>query len=207
MPDDAHRGDDAQANEQELDRELAEFEAELERAADEVEQRLSKGPGERDDSGDLLKLPTEEELHARFARIMAHAESSLGIKDYLDEDSGEPMDEVRPKIDQFRVLHPDLSDRLDKLDTRVKAVQLARQGKKEAEQKRAIAESDSARGLGIGLTVAYAIVGVPMLGALIGWLLDSREGTTTYTGPSVAIGAAVGMALGLFLISRASRDS
>lgn len=207
MPDDAQRGDDAQVNEQDLDRELADFEAELERAAGEVGNRLAASPAESDLSGDLLKLPTEEELHARFAQILSHAEAAMGGKHSGDFDSEESSGEMQPKIDRFRDLHPDLSERLDKLDSRVKEVQLARLGRKAAEQKRAIAESDSARGLGIGLTVAYAIVGVPMLGALIGWLLDSSQGTTKYTGPSVVIGAALGMAMGLFLISRASRGS
>jgi F0F1-type ATP synthase assembly protein I len=63
-------------------------------------------------------------------------------------------------------------------------------------------DAKSAAGLGYGLAIAYAIIGVPLLGALIGWVIDSRLGTTLWTGILTVLGAVVGIGYALVLINR-----
>lgn len=59
------------------------------------------------------------------------------------------------------------------------------------------------RGLGIGLTAAYALVGMMILGFVVGWLIDGRT-----TGAATAFGGLLGTVLGIgFVLWLINRDS
>ena len=44
------------------------------------------------------------------------------------------------------------------------------------DDKTATFSRESSRGIGVGMSIAYAILGVPMVGLGIGWIFDARVG-------------------------------
>ncbi len=44
------------------------------------------------------------------------------------------------------------------------------------DEKTATFSRESTRGIGVGMSIAYAILGVPMVGLGIGWIFDNRVG-------------------------------
>lgn len=96
---------------------------------------------------------------------------------------------------------------LDELDARLARLQQrAREARADHEEKKRGKRSslgESAHGVGYGLTIAYTILGVPMLGALIGWLLDQRTGAGQfYTGLGVIVGSVLALLAVAIQISR-----
>jgi F0F1-type ATP synthase assembly protein I len=69
----------------------------------------------------------------------------------------------------------------------------------EENERRMAADQKAYRGLGVGLTIAYTIIGLPLVGLAIGWALD-----TAATGGNLfrALGCVAGMTLGVFMAIR-----
>ncbi len=71
-------------------------------------------------------------------------------------------------------------------------------------------DPESARGLGTGLTIAYAIIGMPLVGWAIGALIDRASNNT---GPNnlewaavlTLLGSVVGVTFAIFVASRMSK--
>ncbi len=62
-------------------------------------------------------------------------------------------------------------------------------------------------GLGVGLSVAYTLVGMAVAGWGIGWLIDRGSGSAIAQGVGTLIGATIGLAAGIFTIIKAqSKD-
>lgn len=62
-------------------------------------------------------------------------------------------------------------------------------------------------GLGVGLSVAYTLVGMAIAGWGIGWLIDRGSDTAIAQGIGTLIGATIGLAAGIFTIIKAqSKD-
>ncbi|MEJ5170374.1 MAG: hypothetical protein WHU10_05250, partial [Fimbriimonadales bacterium] len=99
-------------------------------------------------------------------------------------DGAKPEREPDPELDE-------LERKMEALGTR------ARQARGEHERSKERSKpslGDSAHGVGYGLTIAYTILGVPMLGVLVGWILDQRAGTgQLFTGLGVTIGSVVAL--------------
>lgn len=53
---------------------------------------------------------------------------------------------------------------------------------------------EGGRNLGKGLQIAYAIIGVPLVGFGIGWLIDNQTGGTQAKGIATILGAAIAVA-------------
>ena len=83
------------------------------------------------------------------------------------------------------------------LDTRLARVReraiKARQ-KQESQRPSELLDQDTSRGMGLGLSAAYAIIGLPLVGAGVGWLIDRGLGTTFV----IAIGAVGGLIGGVW---------
>lgn len=75
--------------------------------------------------------------------------------------------------------------------------------KKEAEQQRlTITNAASSRGLGLGLQIAYTIIGLPLVGILVGYFLDRSQGTHLWTGLLAVVGLGGGIALTVMFMNR-----
>src|SRR5436190_8109547 len=104
---------------------------------------------------------SEEELDARLRALIG--------------DEPQPHAEV-PGIDE------DLDRRLEALRTKAQKARGEFENKRAEENLRLERESEVGRGAGIGLSIAYTIIGMPLLGALIGYGADQGLHTTYWKG-------------------------
>ena len=84
---------------------------------------------------------------------------------------------------------PSLDDGHQQLESRLKQIETSAQQARErhvkamgASEREQQIRGESGYGLGVGLLVAYTIVGVPLGGALVGWLIDRGLGTDGWKG-------------------------
>lgn len=66
-------------------------------------------------------------------------------------------------------------------------------------------DASSYLGLGVGLSVAYTLIGMALAGWGVGWLIDRNSGTTSNLGQGLGtlVGAMFGLAAGIFTIIKA----
>lgn len=95
--------------------------------------------------------------------------------------------------------------RLKELEERAKGSHQTRENKKLETNRRMASDRDSAKGLGLGLSIAYTIIGLPLLGVLIGWFMDQRVGGQTFTSIGVLVGSVLGIVGTVFMLSKANR--
>ena len=55
-------------------------------------------------------------------------------------------------------------------------------------------DQETARGMGVGLSAAYAIIGLPLVGAGLGWLLDRALNTSF----CIVVGVIAGLVFGMW---------
>lgn len=153
---------------------------ELEEAAAAIEGKL-----DADEDIDLDENPAVNTLNAGIRELEAIHEN---IKVNVDD----PMND------------PEFVARMKALDERSERIRQQRQ-EKATEKKRAIkSDQESSRGLAVGLSIAYTIMGVPVAGFLIGWLIDNQLKSEMYKGIGVMAGAVAGISMALFILKRHS---
>lgn len=153
---------------------------ELEEAAAAIEGKL-----DADEDTDLDENPAVNTLNAGIRELEAIHEN---IKVNVDD----PMND------------PEFVARMKALDERSERIRQQRQ-EKATEKKRAIkSDQESSRGLAVGLSIAYTIMGVPVAGFLIGWLIDNQLKSEMYKGIGVMVGAVAGISMALFILKRHS---
>lgn len=114
------------------------------------------------------------------------------IQDNIKVDVEDPMND------------PEFIARMKALDERAENVKQQRV-QKDTEKKRAVkSDQESSRGLAVGLSIAYTIMGVPVAGFLIGWLIDNQVKSEMYKGIGVMAGAVAGITMALFILKRHS---
>lgn len=131
----------------------------------------------------------EEELERRIREMGLDQTPSI---EKAKEDAG--------KIDD------EFSERLRNLENKARQQRLIRDNRSQEASRRARDDADSARGLGVGLSIAYTIIGLPLLGVGVGWLIDTRLGTQTYRSIGVLLGSVLGIVGALVLLSRVNRN-
>lgn len=105
----------------------------------------------------------------------------------------EPLPEA-PSLSEY-------DERIDQVAARARAARVERE-KHEAKVKQESAfDRDTARGAGVGMTIAYAIIGVPLVGFGIGYLVDMAANTGN---AFRLIGVMLGMAAAIFFAVRTS---
>jgi len=110
---------------------------------------------------------------------------------------------AKERDDKVEGIQSEFDERMSGLDSRIKKMRTDREEKKAVESKILQESASSARGLGLGLTVAYTFIGCPLMGALIGWGIDQWRHTDIYKGLFMMIGAAGGLALVVMFLKRA----
>ena len=100
---------------------------------------------------------------------------------------------------------PSFDDHLDSLESKAMRARGVHQKAQNAEPSRIASDRRASRGLGIGLAMAYTMIGLPLLGIVLGFLLNKLV-----PGPWIAVGVVggfiAGVAFALFLGNR-ERDS
>ena len=155
--------------------------------------------------------PTEEELELRLKKLLGEAETAdadeldaieLKLRDVeskLDAGSRE-----RKERDGF--FDSEFEERLEKLHERADQAKDRQHGVAQAKEREQRMAAVSTRGLGVGLSIAYTITGLPLLGVLIGWLVDRSQGTTSGKGIGVMIGVAVALAMAFMMMKRSDNE-
>lgn len=197
MPDEPRpKGD---PNDDEIDAELAEFEAELFKAAEGIPKTILESAEEN--KGEAPPLPTDEEIEARLSKVIKDAEDFLGP---VRHDPISLMEEEE-KDNRFGDFDPDFNEKLDGFSKKVDKIKASREEQARDKARRQKGERDSSRGLGVGLTIAYMIIGLPLLGAGIGWLVDGRTGGTTWIGIGTVIGGVLGVFAAISIMNRENK--
>ena len=114
--------------------------------------------------------------------------------------------------DEKRERQHDSSNREDSLSEETLGTRLAEQKRKleAARCKQSLLKAkppldpETSRGLGLGLAAAYSIIGLPLVGAGLGWLADRYSEGTTFTMIGVFVGIILGVAHAVHLSNRAS---
>lgn len=100
----------------------------------------------------------------------------------------------------------EFSERLKKLEDKARQQKLIRDNRSHETNRKARDDAESAKGLGVGLSIAYTIIGLPLLGVGIGWFIDTRLGTQTYRSIGVLLGSVLGLVGAVVLLSRINRN-
>ena len=96
----------------------------------------------------------------------------------------------------------DLESKLNRMAEQASAGRMKAENR-EVGQKSEMLDRSSARGLGIGLTVAYAIIGVPVFGYGVGWLIDQARGTPDRFASILALlGCFAGVGFAVFVLNK-----
>jgi F0F1-type ATP synthase assembly protein I len=140
--------------------------------------------------------PSDDEIADRLRRVREELSQMEGLPE-LPEDR---IPEFRPAPTLPEA--PDFDDRLRDLEARAQASKDRREAKAATERRQIARDAESNRGLGMGMTVAYTIIGVPLFAIAIGWVLDQRMGTNIYRGMGALIGSIVGIIGAIVLLNR-----
>ncbi len=146
--------------------------------------------------------PEDESTEERFRRVQEELRAL--------ELPNMPDDEVEARVARIKERTPtglpdvptDLDARLGKFESRAAAAKVVHDKAKGTEYSRIASDGKATRGLGVGLAIAYALIGLPLVGALLGFLLSRVVG-----GPWVAIGAVLGFIGGIaFTVYLSARE-
>lgn len=138
------------------------------------------------------------------AKEASEVEPDSGFKRYVEELEGLAESVGAQPAEQFDA---DFEKHLDSFENRARIAR-ERQAVRQAEQDlRAAKEAQDHRGLGLGLTIAYTIIGVPLAGAGIGWLSNGATGSDGWIPIGTGIGAVLGLGLAIYLLSKSSMQT
>jgi len=166
---------------------------------DDPHKKLDDALAEASASEVLIESLVEELKHLEGAEADAKlAELEARLHQISDRISGTPAEPV-PVSEAS-----DLSDRLHHIEQSAKTYRIQQ---KEAGQKSDQVlkqDAESYRGLGVGLTIAYTILGFPMLGIGIGWLIDRNNPGGSAMGIGAIVGSFVGVGAAVWMLNRQS---
>ena len=141
--------------------------------------------------------PEDESTEARFRRVQ---EELRGME--LPEIPDEGIDErVRAMGGRGPTSLPDVPDTAT-FESRTRKAQGTHLAAKAEERSRLASDAKANKGLGIGLAIAYALLGLPMVGLGVGYLLDRALDATAWKGVGTLVGAVAGIAFAVLMLNR-----
>jgi F0F1-type ATP synthase assembly protein I len=154
--------------------------------------------------------PEEEALHARLEEVLKaadeqEAERAAEVARKLDEMESRLAASREERQDSESLFDREFEDRLSKFNQQVDGIKAARDAKKAHQDRLQAADSQASRGLSVGLSAAYTIIGMPLVGAAIGWLADRYLGTHNMVGIGVTVLGGVGVVLAIVMLNRHSK--
>lgn len=187
MPDDDNPRKDAP--EEDLDAEIAELEQKLQEAVE--------------------GQPLTEEDEQRVAEIAERLDSEHRLDAFLEKHDSqvEALQEIAENVRAERpsdTLDDEFDAKLRSIEERARTARTRKStGLKSPERDRQL-ESDrsAARGLGVGLSIAYTMLGLPVFGWGVGWLLDRNTDSNVFVPLFTLGGAVVGIAMAVYMVNR-----
>ena len=143
----------------------------------------------------------EESTEARFRRVQEELRT-MELPDMPDEAVDAQLEDMKSR--SFGDL-PNVDAQFDSLEKRASAARQTHAKAKNADSSRIGSDGRAARGLGIGLAMAYTVLGLPLFGLVVGYLLNR-----VVPGPWIPIGVVVGFIAGVVFavfLSNREKDS
>lgn len=97
-----------------------------------------------------------------------------------------------------------LNDKLQEFDAKMAGIRKKQAQAEEQRQKDSMVAPDTGKSLGMGLTIAYTIIGMPLAGYIIGLLIDNRVGGDHWRTWLAAGGCLFGLGGAVLLLQRNS---
>lgn len=145
---------------------------------------------------DITEMPSEESIQERFGRIRDQLQAeAISLSEIPSELSG-PLIPPLPDNDKLA----ELDRKVDDLRTRASESKRRLEVATKKDERTLKSEQEAARGLGFGLQVAYTIIGMPLMGAAIGYGIDSAMNTTVWKGYVSVIFMAIGVGWSIYIL-------
>lgn len=112
------------------------------------------------------------------------------------QDGTNTQEHLQQAQEEIQKIDAGFEDRLKALEEKAQKHKTEREAKDVVKRKQMQSDGEAARGLGVGLTVAYTLFACTFLGFGLGWLLDRFTGGTSWKG----LMTVAGMTLGVFMV-------
>lgn len=151
----------------------------------------------------MTEEPEEDEsTEARFRRVQEELRA-MELPEMPDEEVEARLADIqgrgRPSLPDVPLVEDGLKD----LESRTAKARGVHRSTKIAEQSRIEQDGRASKGLGVGLAIAYALIGLPLVGLGLGFLLHQALG-----GPWIPIGVVAGFVGGIvFALFLSGRES
>jgi F0F1-type ATP synthase assembly protein I len=145
---------------------------------------------------DKFNLPSDADIEARFVKIRDNL-PDLNASDPVVEQVESRLAEINADLEGGAVAPTDdeiFAAKADALKARANLIQTKHEATQKIETADRKSSAESAAGLGVGLMMSYAIIGLPIIGAGIGWLANRQIGATQWTGIGATVGFVVAIA-------------
>lgn len=129
-----------------------------------------------------------------------------GQEPTLGEKEAKLEDEVRAARDAALEQSAEIQRRLDSRLLEIESRGARELGKRRAQEAKELKESlsggDMAKGTGVGVSVAYAIIGLPLVGYGLGWLADRGTDSNVFGIVGFCVGGAFGVWFAMVQVKR-----
>ncbi|MBS1709960.1 MAG: hypothetical protein JSS65_14700 [Armatimonadetes bacterium] len=125
-------------------------------------------------------------------------EKEVSLTEALETKTAEARAHAKAEADKAE---QDMLDQLTKLEESARSSRRSLERAHAREEAKAQETQETGRGLGVGLSIAYAIIGVPLAGFAVGYLIDRRPNGPFASGLTVA-GAVAGVAYAIMAVNR-----
>jgi len=166
------------------------------------------------DEPNLPNPPSDEEISERLRQAVDRASRKVDANEDPFSALKREMDDVplgslteRSEKAEVRLPEddPEFADRFNKLNERVENYRTKKDTEAHQEGKRLKSEQESSRGMGMGLSIAYTIIGLPVVMALIGWLIDQKLQTTFWKGSLGFLGMVIGVFYAVMALNKTNK--
>jgi F0F1-type ATP synthase assembly protein I len=166
---------------------------------DELEQKMADDGLDDDELLELERIAMAREgpmgigvMNPATATLNAGIEKLEGMAEAVKAEIEDPMGD------------PEFQERLDRMGAKAKEIRQKREQQQHEKTVKAKSDQSAARGLGIGVSLAYGILGVPLLGYGIGYFIDTQAGTTTVRSWGFLAGLIAAILFALVTLQRAN---
>jgi F0F1-type ATP synthase assembly protein I len=146
----------------------------------------------------MTEEPEDESTEARFRRVQEELRA-MELPEIPDEEVDAKLQDLKSRsFDELPSVDAQFAD----LEKRASAARVTHNKAKNSEPSRIEGDRRASRGLGIGMAMAYTMLGLPLLGIVLGFLLNK-----VLPGPWIAVGVLVGFIAGVaFAIFLSNRE-
>ncbi len=141
------------------------------------------------------EMPSDAEIDARFSKLKENWDVNL-------DDADTKLAEILGNTTAPKLEAPDFDDRLNELESKAQQLKERREAQKVQAAKEVKSTQMANDGLGMGMTLMYTVLGLPLLGGIIGMFLDKATGGNAWIVIFGMGGMVLGIGCAVFLLYR-----